>query len=348
VSFVRFDQADWKRQRPNQRLAHGLNRDSRSGGDGGSSSDLIRGGRGGWSPSQEVAKRRSTVATHPVTSSNDLENDVMMSDPEWVFTSRNATTVRAHIGSMATLPCFVKKGSQFGMITWARIQDSYRPYSVLTIGDQNYVEDKRYVVSKPRVVNTDQLSWSLRIRGVSPADAGRYECQATTHPPQSIVVRLKVVEAVAEIVGPRAKIIKSGSNLKLQCVLKRTTEEPLYIFWYHNSRMINYDTHRQVRVSKDRGGSILTLVKATDDDSGNYTCSPYNVRPDSVSVHVLKETGPAEASVDDNASGTSGGKGNSALPVQSSAMPILEGSVQITLINAALVALFCSSTYNHC
>ena len=68
--------------------------------------------------------------------------------------------------------------------------------------------------------------------------------------------------------------------------------------------MINYDTHRQVRVSKDRGGSILTLVKATDDDSGNYTCSPYNVRPDSVSVHVLKETGPAEASVDDNASGS--------------------------------------------
>ena len=38
-----------------------------------------------------------------------------------------------------------------------------------------------------------QLSWSLRIRGVTPQDAGRYECQATTHPPQSIVVRLKIV-----------------------------------------------------------------------------------------------------------------------------------------------------------
>ena len=48
-------------------LADGLNRDSRSGGDGGASSDLIRGGRGGWSPSQEVAKRRSTVATYPGT-----------------------------------------------------------------------------------------------------------------------------------------------------------------------------------------------------------------------------------------------------------------------------------------
>ena len=96
---------------------------------------------------------------------------------------------------------------------------------MLTIGDQNYVEDKRYVVSKPHVLNTDtvspikdydkhdivvksfeskvnsmytalcltQLSWSLRIRGVTPQDAGRYECQATTHPPQSIVVRLKIV-----------------------------------------------------------------------------------------------------------------------------------------------------------
>ena len=48
-------------------LADGLNRDSRSGGDGGASSDLIRGGRGGWSPSQEVAKRRSTVTTYPGT-----------------------------------------------------------------------------------------------------------------------------------------------------------------------------------------------------------------------------------------------------------------------------------------
>ena len=49
-------------------------------------------------------------------------------------------------------------GSCIFQITWARLQDSYRPYSVLTIGDQNYVEDKRYVVSKPHVLNTDTVS----------------------------------------------------------------------------------------------------------------------------------------------------------------------------------------------
>lgn len=39
----------------------------------------------------------------------------------------------------------------------------------------------------------DTLDWALQIQRVSRADAGRYECQATTHPPQSIVIRLKVV-----------------------------------------------------------------------------------------------------------------------------------------------------------
>ena len=38
-----------------------------------------------------------------------------------------------------------------------------------------------------------QLTWSLRIRNVNRDDAGVYECQATTHPPQAIFVRLKVV-----------------------------------------------------------------------------------------------------------------------------------------------------------
>ena len=38
-----------------------------------------------------------------------------------------------------------------------------------------------------------RLNWALQIRGVSPEDAGRYECQATTHPPQNIVVKFRVV-----------------------------------------------------------------------------------------------------------------------------------------------------------
>ena len=31
-------------------------------------------------------------------------------------------------------------------ITWSRREDKVRPYSLLTIGDENYTEDKRFLV----------------------------------------------------------------------------------------------------------------------------------------------------------------------------------------------------------
>ena len=58
---------------------------------------------------------------------------------------------------------------------------------------------------------------------------------------------------------------------------------------YHGSRMINYDSHRGVRVQNDRLGSTLTLSGASAADSGNYTCTPDSVRASSVSVHVVTE-----------------------------------------------------------
>ena len=69
---------------------------------------------------------------------------------------------------------------------------------------------------------------------------------------------------------------------------------------YHNERMINYDNHRLVKVTKDRSGSTLTIQNASSDsDSGNYTCSPDKVRPASVTVHVLNQ-GNSAAAVQNN------------------------------------------------
>jgi hypothetical protein len=59
--------------------------------------------------------------------------------------------------------------------------------------------------------------------------------------------------------------------------------------------MINYDTDRGVTVTKDVSGSTLNLKLARTGDSGNYTCSPYNIRPASVLVHVLSEGNSAAA-----------------------------------------------------
>lgn len=66
-------------------------------------------------------------------------------------------------------------------------------------------------------------------------------------------------EARAEISGPSEKYLKPGSVLRLTCRVVENIENPLYIFWYHNNRMINYDSHRGVNVSTEAGMSAEFL-----------------------------------------------------------------------------------------
>ena len=75
----------------------------------------------------------------------------------------------------------------------------------------------------------------------------------------------------------------------------RKNESSSINFRYHNDRMINYDKERGIKVTKDSSGSTLTLNSAHSQDSGNYTCSPYNIRAASVLVHVLSEGNSAAA-----------------------------------------------------
>ena len=60
--------------------------------------------------------------------------------------------------------------------------------------------------------------------------------------------------------------------------------------------MINYDSDRGVSVKNDDEGSTLILENASAvADPGNYTCSPYNIRPSWVIVHVLSKGNSAAA-----------------------------------------------------
>lgn len=66
---------------------------------------------------------------------------------------------------------------------------------------------------------------------------------------------------------------------------------PQYVFWYHNSRMINYDTARgSVTVQTEPGPtqSRLTILHAVETDTGNYTCSASNTKPASIFVFVTE------------------------------------------------------------
>lgn len=69
--------------------------------------------------------------------------------------------------------------------------------------------------------------------------------------------------------------------------------------WYHNEKMINYDTSVGTLVGSEGGKvqvdtkyspeqteSKLLVTEATPANSGNYTCRASNTEPDSVYVFV--------------------------------------------------------------
>ena len=107
--------------------------------------------------------------------------------------------------------------------------------------------------------------------------------------------------------------------------------------------MINYDVDRGVTVSEEKMGSSLTLAHATPTDSGNYTCSPYNVRPSSVTVHVLsqgnsaaavqngKDSGATKIVSTDGKSSSAGGDTPPSAAVQSSAEVAVASLIMVTM-----------------
>lgn len=212
----------------------------------------------------------------------DLDKE---SDHE-IFLSANFSLVEAHKGSDATLNCRVRRNSDFGTISWFKRELDGRVI-LLAVGDETYIADSRFAVFRPVL----SMNWSLQIRGVHIDDAGEYLCQTSQHPPSSVMVRLAVTEAWADIVGSEEKVFRAGTSVQLVCVIRDVTQPPSFIFWYHNKRMINYDQGDGVQVevsgvSNKSMKSVLTMTNIAITQAGTYTCSPSMARPDSVNVTV--------------------------------------------------------------
>uniref|UniRef100_A0A6E8VXN5 Ig-like domain-containing protein n=1 Tax=Anopheles coluzzii TaxID=1518534 RepID=A0A6E8VXN5_ANOCL len=148
------------------------------------------------------------------------------------FATQNNTKVTAQRGGTALLPCTVISQSS-ALVSWIRRQD----FQLLTVGLATYSSDERFLVEHLRHLG----HWALRIKSVRTEDEGLYECQLSVHPVQSVFVELKVVEAVAEIVGAPDLHIDEGSTLRLECKLQSATENPTFVFWYHEQNMVNFD-----------------------------------------------------------------------------------------------------------
>ena len=66
---------------------------------------------------------------------------------------------------------------------------------------------------------------------------------------------------------------------------------------YHNNRMVNHDINFDVTFGA--GHSTLAVLAAGHADTGNYSCAPHNLVPDSVIVHVLEEGSNSAAAIHD-------------------------------------------------
>lgn len=195
---------------------------------------------------------------------------------------KNVTT---QLGQTVYLHCVVNNlGDK--TVSWIRRRD----FHVLTVGLDTYTTDDRFeAIHMER--NND---WTLKVKFAQLKDAGLYECQVSSDPKISLFVNLSVVVAKAEISGPHPLFVKTGSSINLTCIITQSPEPPVFVFWYHDDRMINYDSSRgEITIQKSTGDSAISrlfIKDATADDSGNYTCCPSNTEATSISVYVLNGT----------------------------------------------------------
>ena len=73
------------------------------------------------SPSQAIYQKEGNFVD---LSSQITFGHETMATSEWVFLTKNESTVRAHIGSTALLPCDVIQGSQFGTVRNLQVKKS--------------------------------------------------------------------------------------------------------------------------------------------------------------------------------------------------------------------------------
>ncbi|KAF2365075.1 Immunoglobulin I-set [Trinorchestia longiramus] len=192
-------------------------------------------------------------------------------------------------------------------VSWIRSRDLH----LLTVGRFTYTSDDRFKA----VHQKGSDDWLLKIHYVQHRDAGKYECQVSTTPPLSHSVWLSVVEPQTIVIGGPDLYLDAGSTLNLTCVVRFSPEPPPYIFWYHEDKLLSYDSGWQgtsVATRHGNGGSIsrLLIQNASPMHSGNYTCMPATSPQYSVNVHVIENEEPA--AIHHKNTTSSGGSGSGA------------------------------------
>lgn len=92
--------------------------------------------------------------------------------------------------------------------------------------------------------------------------------------------------------GPSERHIQQGSVLAITCVVRHPPREaPDHILWFHGTTNIDYDSTRggvSIQTEKKSRMTVSKLMLSAVDstDTGEYSCSPTDLQPAVVTVHV--------------------------------------------------------------
>jgi neurotrimin len=219
---------------------------------------------------------------------DEAEIEPLIIDRGPYFDKSASKNVTALVGKTTYLNCRIRNlGNR--TVSWIRHRDLH----LLTVGRSTYTSDQRFT----SIHNPMTEDWTLQVRYPQRRDSGVYECQVGTTPPIGFSMSLSVVEPITTLLGGPEMYINKGSTMNLTCIVKHSPEPPPSIYWTHNLEEINYDSARGgVSVITEKGDitfSYLLVQRATDSDSGKYTCNPSNANPKTVIVHVLNGEHPA-------------------------------------------------------
>ncbi|XP_076356132.1 neurotrimin-like [Tachypleus tridentatus] len=239
----------------------------------------------GISPSYRLERNFDNVKEEPPSRPNSHFTSDGYNQP--YFGNNTERNVTVQLGKTAYLNC---KINQLGdrTVSWVRQRDLH----ILTVGSYTYTSDQRF--KSLHLEGT--TNWTLKIQYTQKQDAGIYECQISTEPKLSLNYTLNVVVAKAVIIEGEKLYIQSGSTINLTCVVNNNTSPPIFVFWYHNGKMINYETTKGIEVVTDKGPttvSKLRIENAKLSNSGNYSCFPSYAYSANITVHVLDGDKPA-------------------------------------------------------
>ncbi|XP_066948896.1 zwei Ig domain protein zig-8-like isoform X2 [Macrobrachium rosenbergii] len=220
--------------------------------------------------------------------------------------------VVARAKDSAFLPCSVANLGEKA-VTWMRQRDLH----ILTAGILTYSADERFKV----LHKEGSEEWTLQIKFATREDSGIYECHVNSDPKISRQVELIVKDhsqldspwvyglpqtttdpgPVVLIEGPTERHIQSGSVLALTCVIHHPPgQPPHHVLWFHGTTNIDYDSPRggisvQTEKYPSKTVSKVMVSNVRESDTGEYSCSPSDLNPTVIYVHV--QHGQLEAAV---------------------------------------------------